>query len=254
MRTVVSTLNEALQHQKPVALATMLEVTGASPAQVGFKLLVLPDGSGVGSVGGGALERQVREDAMTALREDRSRLVHYSLREEGPDAIGMLCGGDVTVFIDVCQPAPVLLIAGGGHIGQPLRDLARIVGFHVIVVDVQADRATVPQFDPTAITARTFVVVITENHLTDQQVLRQVLDTRAAYVGMIGSQRKVETVFDHLRADGVGEDQVARVHAPVGLNLGGRGPAEIALAVLAEILQVRYHGTGKSLASPDGNA
>jgi len=230
-----------------VALATVVEVKGASPAQVGFKLLVRPDGSVVGNVGGGALEQRIREEALGALHEGRSGLFHYALREEGSASVGMLCGGDVTVFVEVYQSAPVLLIVGGGHIGQPLSDLAQFVGFDVRVVDVRPERATVPQLDPAAVTVSTYIVLITEDHVTDEQALRQVLDTPAAYVGMIGSQRKVGIIFDHLRADGVGEEQLARVHAPIGLNLGGRSPAEIALSILAEIVQVQDGGTGQPL-------
>lgn len=242
---VLHELTTAIERREPVALATVVEVKGASPAQVGFKLLVRPDGSVVGNLGGGALEQRVREEAVAALQEGQSRLVHYTLREEGPDAVGMLCGGEVTVFVEVYQPAPLLLIVGGGHIGQPLAEMARIVGFNVQVVDVRPERATVPQFDPTAITPWTYVVLITEDHVTDEQALRQVLDTPAAYIGMIGSRRKVSIIFDHLRAGGVPEERLARVHAPIGLDLGGRSPAEIALAILAEVVQVRYGGSGK---------
>lgn len=245
MMEIITVLDEAIKRQEPVALATVVEVKGASPAQVGFKLLIRPDGSVVGNLGGGALEQKAREEAAVALREGKSRLVHYTLREKGTDAIGMLCGGEVTVFVEVYQPAPTLLIVGGGHIGQPLAEMARIVGFNVQVVDVRPERATVPQLDPATITPWTYVVLITENHVTDEQALRQVLDTPAAYIGMIGSRRKVGTIFDHLRAESISEEQLARVHAPIGLDLGGRSPAEIALSILAEIVQVRYGGSGQ---------
>jgi xanthine dehydrogenase accessory factor len=238
-------LNEALEHNQPVVLATVVDVQGASPAQVGFKLLVRTDGCAVGNVGGGRLEQRVREEATAALRDGRSRLFHSTLREEGPDALGTLCGGDVTFFIEAYNPIPTLLIVGGGHLGRPLAEMARIVGLHVQVVDVQPERATVPQFDPAAITPWTYVVIITQTHVTDEQTLRQVLDTPAAYVGMIGSRRKVQTIFDHLRADGVPEEQLARVHAPIGLDLGGRSPEEIALGILAEVVQVRCAGSGR---------
>lgn len=241
-------LHEVLDRNEPAALATVVSVKGASPAQVGFKLLVRADGSVFGNVGGGALEERVREEALGALRERHSGLFHYALRENGEASVGMLCGGDVTVFIEVYQSAPVLLIVGGGHIGQPLRDLAETVGFEVQVVDVRPERANVAQLDPAAITASTYVVLITENHVTDEQALRQVLQTPAAYVGMIGSQRKVGITFEHLRADGIGEEQLTRVRAPIGLNLGGRSPGEIALSILAEIVQVRCGGTGQPLA------
>jgi xanthine dehydrogenase accessory factor len=213
---------------------------------VGFKLLVRLDGTVVGNVGGGALEQRIRDEARTALLEGKSRLAHYSLREAGSDAVGMLCGGEATVFIEVYQPMPILLIVGGGHIGRPLAEMARIVGFQVQVMDVHPERASVPQFDSAAVCAQMYVVLITENHVTDEQALRQVLNTPAAYIGMIGSQRKVGIIFDHLRADGIGEEQFARVHAPIGLNLGGRRPAEIALSILAEIVQVQHGRTGQA--------
>jgi xanthine dehydrogenase accessory factor len=251
MRQVIAALAEALERNEPVALATVVDVQGASPAQVGLKLLVRPDGSRVGNVGGGELEQRVREEAVTALREGRSRLFHSAPREQGPDALGTLCGGDVTLFIEVYQVVPVLLIVGGGHLGQPLAEMARIVGFHVQVVDVQPERATVPEFDPTTVTPWTYVVIVTRTHATDEQTLRRVLDTPAAYVGMIGSRRKVSTILGHLRADGVPDERLAWVHAPIGLDLGGRSPAEIALAILAEIVQVRYRSSAPSITNPD---
>jgi len=106
----------------------------------------------------------------------------------------------------------------------------------------------VPQLDLAAITPWSYVVIMTETHAADQQALRQVLDTPAAYVGMIGSRRKIRAIFDDLQAEGVPAERLARVRAPIGLDLGGRQPAEIAVAILAEIVQVRCGGTGQSLA------
>jgi len=252
MREIITALDEAVQRSEPVALATVVEVNGASPAQVGFKLLIRPDGSVVGNVGGGELEQRIRDEAAAALRDGGSRLVHYALREQGPDAVGMVCGGDVTVFVEPYQPAPTLLIVGGGHIGRPLADMARVAGFNVQVVDLRSERATVPQFDPATITPWTYVVIITETHIADEQALRQVLDTPAAYVGMIGSRRKIRTIFDSLQAEGVPAERLSRVRAPIGLDLGGRQPAEIAVAILAEIMQVRCGGTGQPLSSGIG--
>jgi xanthine dehydrogenase accessory factor len=243
VKEILGALQQSIDAGEPVALATVVDVKGSSPAQVGFKLLVRADRSVVGNLGGGALEARVREEAAAALAEGKSRLVHYALRETGEDAVGMLCGGEVTVFVEVYQPAPVLLIVGGGHIGRPLAEMARILGFNVQVVDVRPERATVPQLDPAAITPWTYAVIITEDHMTDEQALCQVLGTLAAYVGMIGSRRKIGIIFDHLRSEGITEEQLARVHAPIGLNLGGRSPAEIALSILAEVVQVRYSGT-----------
>jgi xanthine dehydrogenase accessory factor len=242
---VLDALRAATAEAAPVALATVVDVQGASPARSGFKLLVRGDGSCLGNVGGGALEQRVREDAAAALAGGQPRLTHYRLTEAGPDALGMLCGGEVTVFIEPYLPRPVLLIVGGGHIGRPLAELARIVGYEVQVVDVRPERGDRPQFDPTIITDRTYVVLITEDHVTDEAALRQALRTPAPYIGMIGSLRKIGILLGQLRAEGMGEEALARVRAPIGLDTGGREPAEIALAILAEIECVRHGGHGQ---------
>jgi xanthine dehydrogenase accessory factor len=208
--------------------------------------LVYPDGTAAGNVGGGELEARVRQDALVALESGEARITHYTLREEGADAIGMLCGGEVTVFIEPYLPAPVLLIAGGGHIGRPLAELARTVGYHVQTVDLLAERGEQTQLVPEAITPYTYAVLITENHTTDEAALRLLLTTSVRYIGMIGSRRKAATILGHLRSDGYTDEQLARVHAPIGLQLGGREPAEIALAILAEVESVRHGGSGQS--------
>ncbi len=159
----------------------------------------------------------------------------------------MVCGGEVTVFVEPYQPAPTLLIVGGGHIGRPLAEMARLAGFNVQVVDVRPERATAPQFDPAAITPWTYVVIITETH-----------GRRAGAApgprhpgGLCGDDwqpAQDRAIFDGLQAEGVSTDRLSRVHAPIGLDLGGRQPAEIAVAILAEIVQVRCGGTGQPLA------
>jgi len=250
MLDVLCELTTAIERRQPVALATVIETKGASPAQVGFKLLVTMDGRKVGNIGGGALEQQVCQEALQAIAEGRPRMVHYALKEEGPDAIGVLCGGEATVFVEPYLPRPVLLIVGGGHIGRPLAELARVLDYDVQVVDVRPDRATVPQLDPATVTDDTYIVLITENHATDEQALRAVMDTPAAYVGMIGSRRKAGTILEHLRADGVPAERLAQVRAPIGLDLGGRKPAEIALAILAEIEMVRHGGSSQPRSAP----
>jgi xanthine dehydrogenase accessory factor len=245
MLDVLRELTVAVENRRPVALATVVEAQGASPARPGFKLLVRPDGTWLGNVGGGGLEARIRQAAQEALAAGQPCFLHYSLRDEGPDAIGMLCGGEVTVFVEPYLPKPVLLIVGGGHIGRPLAELGQIVGYEVQVVDVRPERADRPQLAPETITADTYAVLITEDHVTDEQALRTVLATPAAYIGMIGSRRKVGAIVARLRADGFTAEQLARVRAPIGLDLGGREPAEIALAILAEVELVSHGGSGQ---------
>lgn len=242
---VLHKLQQAIDAGRPAALATVTEVKGASPARPGFKLLLQGDGSWLGNVGGGELEVRIRQAAQQALVEGQPRVFHFALQEEGPDAIGTLCGGEVNVFIEPYLPRPTLLLVGGGHIGRPLAELARILGYDVGVVDVLPERADRPQLTPETITDRSYVVLISEDHLTDEQALRAVLPTPAAYIGMIGSRRKISVILEHLRADGFSEEQLARVCAPIGLDLGGREPAEIALAILAEIEMARHGGSGR---------
>jgi xanthine dehydrogenase accessory factor len=239
-RDVLHALLEALDRDEAVALATVVEVQGASPAPVGAKLLIWPDGRIAGTVGGGTLEQRVVAEACAALAEGCSRLCHYALREEGPDAVGMLCGGEVRVFIEVYQRPPALLLVGGGNVGRPLTEMARMVGFQVAVVDVDPQRGAVAALEQVPVTADTYVVIMTAEANADEAALRQVVEKPAAYIGMIGSRRKVALIFEHLRQAGVPAEALARVHAPIGLDLGGRGPAEVALSVLAEMVAVRY--------------
>lgn len=244
MLALIQELTAAIEAGQVVALATVINVSGASPARPGFKLLARSDGTWLGNMGGGELEHRIRQAAQEALSTGRTGVVHFTLKEEGPDAIGTLCGGEVTVFVESFVPKPILLLVGGGHVGRPLAELGRVVGYNVQVVDVGPDWAGHPHLAPETITGRTYVVLITEDHVTDEQALRDVLPTPAAYIGMIGSRRKICVILDHLAADAYGEEQLARVHAPIGLDLGGREPAEIALAILAEIELVRHGGSG----------
>jgi len=245
MLEVLKALVGAIENREPVVLATVVDVQGASPARVGFKLLVWPDGKCVGNVGGGELEKRVREDGQEALAKAMAKEVRYSLKEAGEYAIGTLCGGDVTVFFEPYLTMPVLLIVGGGHIGRPLSEMARIAGYHVRIVDVKTERGDLDVLAPEKITGDTYVVLITEDHVTDEQALRDICPTPAPYIGMIGSRRKIQTVLSHLREDGFAEDQLGRLHGPIGLDLGGREPAQIALAILAEIEMVRHGGSGR---------
>ncbi len=140
MLDVLKELVSAIENRDPVALATVINVGGASPARVGSKLLVRPDGRCMGNVGGGELEKRVREACREALLKGAAKEVCYSLREEGEDAIGTLCGGDVTVFMEPYLNQPVLLIVGGGHIGRPLSEIARLMGYDVKIVDMRTER------------------------------------------------------------------------------------------------------------------
>jgi xanthine dehydrogenase accessory factor len=246
----LKTLLEAIERSESVALATIVEVTGSAPAPIGSKVLIWPDGRTSGTVGGGTLEQAIIGDAQIALAESQSRFRRYNLREEGQNAVGMLCGGEVQVFIEVYSTPPTLLLIGGGHVGQPLAEMARQVGFRVEIVDIDPDRRSVEELAHFPISQNTYVVIMTAEANADEEALRQVVETPAAYIGMIGSRRKVAIIFEHLREAGIDEEVLARVRAPIGLNLGGQTPAEIALAVVAEIVAVRYKRDAQPLFRP----
>ena len=240
----VLALAEAIRLGQPAVAATVVEVAGASPAKVGAQIVLRSDGTTTGTVGGGKLEAAILADAQKALASCRSLLKHYTLKEDGDDAVGTLCGGELTVFIQSYMPPPRMVIVGGGHIGRPLQTMAEVAGFETVVVDVQTGRGTVPELQRIALTPDTYVVLITTDHVSDEAALRQVIDSPVPYIGMIGSRAKCQTILNHLRADGYDESALARVYAPIGLDLGGPTAEEIAVAILAEIIAVRQGGTG----------
>lgn len=236
-------------------VATVVESSGSTPRKSGAKMLVTADGGTEGTVGGGKVEAQVTEDALDALRRGISRTVEYELREEGDHALGMVCGGDTKVFLEVHKPAETLLVIGAGHIGEKLAAMGEILGYRIVVLDQRPEFATEERF-PSAevivghpgetaglveIDDRTHIVIVTHGHVHDKETLRSVATSPAAYIGMIGSRRKVATVMSELEEEGVDAEALAGVSAPVGLDLGGDEPAQIALSILAEI-SARRHG------------
>jgi len=235
----------------PFVLATITDVSGSSPRGVGAKMLVFADGGIVETIGGGVLEKQAIEDALSCLRSGVSRSERYELKETGERALGSLCGGQATVFFDVHTPDRRLVIVGAGHVGQKLSTLGKLLDYQVVVLDPRADMATTTRFpdadqvvhgDPAStaelvpIDATTHVVIVTHGHSTDAAALRSVLGSGAASVGMIGSARKVGKIFEQLRDEGADAEQLDRVHAPIGLDIGAETPAELALSIMAEIV------------------
>jgi xanthine dehydrogenase accessory factor len=231
-------LSDAIQNKQSAILATVIDVKGASPAKVGAQVVLFADGTTVGTVGGGILEASTLENAQAALKTGQSGLHHYRLAEEGQDAIGTLCGGEVTVFVQPYFPLPTLVIVGGGYIGWPLKVMSKAAGFEVIVVDVAAGKDSVPELEQVELTKDSYVVLITTDHNSDEAVLRIAIASPARYIGMIGSRHKCNVILEHLKADGFSEDMLNRVYAPIGLDLGGRAPEEIAVAILAEVIAV----------------
>jgi xanthine dehydrogenase accessory factor len=255
----------AIRAGEPGCLLTLIEARGSTPRETGAKMLLRADGSTVGTIGGGPMEAAALRDASQAMAEGTSRVANYSLLGESSTDLGV-CGGEARVLIEVLLPKPTLLIAGAGHVGQPLAQFGQQLGFRIVVADDRAEFANTDRFpgaDELIVgpfaelgqrfvpSPRTYVVIATRGHEFDEVVLKQVVNSPAAYIGMIGSRNKVRSVFDTLMAAGVNKDRLARVYAPIGLRTGGQTPAEIAVSVLAEIIAVQHGGTGEPMCRKD---
>jgi xanthine dehydrogenase accessory factor len=241
MELILIQLAQAISAKEPAALVTVIEAKGASPAKVGAQLVLFQNGTTAGTVGGGKLESSILEDAKKDLAERKCGLHHYQLTEEGQDSIGTLCGGEVTAFVQPYFPPPQLVIVGGGHIGRPLKIMGETAGFDVVVVDVVPGRAAVPEVEKVKLSSDSYVVLITTDHISDEAAMRIALKTPAPYSGMSGSLAKWRTIRENLTADGYGDADLSRIFAPIGLDLGGPTPQEIAVAILAEVVAVRHH-------------
>lgn len=239
MNEALLALANAIEHKETAVLATVVEISGASPIKPGAQMTLLADGHTTGTVGGGNLEAAILADAVKAQQSGQPRLAHYALTPAGPDAIDALCGGDVKVFLQPYLPPPRLVIVGGGHIGRPLQAMGTLLDFDVDIVDVQPDRHTAPDLNADTFTPDTYVVLITTDYVSDEAAMRVVLQSPARYIGMIGSRAKCRTILANLTADGYNDSDLQRIHAPIGLHLGGPTPTEIALSILAEITAVR---------------
>jgi xanthine dehydrogenase accessory factor len=242
-------------------LATIIRDRGSVPRRAGSKMLIYPDGRSEGTIGGGELESRVTSEARQALVDGRTRTLVYTLSDPEAGDPG-LCGGEVEVFIEPVRPLPTLVVVGAGHVGKAVAHLGRWLGFRVVVSDDRAELAT-PEAVPGAdlylhcaleelpdrlpVTDQTYLVLTTRNVTIDAAGLPELLNTPAAYVGVIGSRRRWETTAQILRDQGQGAEQIERVYSPMGLELNAETPEEIAISILAQIILVRRGGSGESM-------
>jgi xanthine dehydrogenase accessory factor len=254
MDAVFSALAEAIARGEAVALVTIVRAHGSTPQRVGAKLLVFDDGRTVGTIGGGCYEHDAFWKAREALRSRQSRLVHYELTDDLAEESGLICGGQMDVFIDPIEPAPRLYLLGAGHVGFELGQIATSVGFQLHVVDDREKFANRERFPQAAdvvvddlvewasradIPASSYVVVLTRGHRQDHEVLRALAGREFRYVGLIGSRAKVARLTEALIEGGAPPEWLRRLHAPIGFDIGAVSPAEIAVAILAELIAVR---------------
>jgi xanthine dehydrogenase accessory factor len=261
--TVYNEVQASLKRGEQIVVATVVKTAGAAPCGVGTKMLVRADGSASGSFAGPHTDGKVVAAARQALRENRPLLTHIHLDADQGEAVGS-CGATLEIFCELLRPEPRLIIAGAGYVAQALAKLAASLDFRIVVVDDRRDLADPAVFGeavsltfgdiPQTLRAleadeSSFVVIVTRGHHQDEQALRAALESRAAYVGMIGSPAKVKHIFKTLQHAGVAPHLLERVHAPIGLDLGAETPDEIALSIAAEIVMLRHQASGVSLRS-----
>jgi xanthine dehydrogenase accessory factor len=252
---VLTAANEAMARGETVALVTIVRATGSTPQRVGAKMLVYADGRTVGTIGGGCYESEAFWKARDAIATGRPTVVRFDLNDDLAGESGLICGGQMEVFIEPLAPAPHLYIAGGGHVGVQLARAAAEVGFRIHVVDDREKFASPDRFpgaeevvvdsipewlEQAPIPPRSYVAIVTRGHQHDLAALRAVVTRELRYVGLIGSRAKITRIFDALLEEGVAPDALRRVHAPIGLDIGAVTPQEIAVSIVAELVAVRH--------------
>ena len=259
---------DLIEQGEDFVIAKVVDTSGSTPRKKGAVLMMKKDGVTIGTVGGGLLEAETEKLCRKTFEtKEKSHVYEFTLDEKQKGALDMGCGGDATVqidYIDAENPgdfvkefklASTAYIFGGGHVAYALEPVLRHVDFRTVVIDDReeyanperypyADRTiAVDNFDNAFDNIETdddsYIIIVTRGHRGDLQVLREALKRDFAYLGMIGSRRKNELLFDTLRKEGVPESKLAEVHAPIGLKIGSETPEEIAVSIVAEIIQVR---------------
>jgi xanthine dehydrogenase accessory factor len=247
--------------------ANVIAAPPAGQAAVGDKMLVRPDGSRLGALGGGRLEAEVVEACVAGTSRHAVETVRFD--SEGARIDDRRTEAAYEIMIEVVEAPATLVIVGGGHIGRSLCRIAAEVGFSVTVIDdrpeyanqerfPEADRVICDDFEDTLVAlpsdSNTYFVLVTRGHKQDEISLRTVLTKPWAYLGMIGSKRRTGAVLLHLEEDGYPSHLLDRVHTPIGLDIGAETPEEISVSIVAELIMVRRGGTGRQMYYRRGSA
>ncbi len=261
MQTIFQALSELEKNNGSAALCTVTKSEGSTPRHVGSKMLVYLDGKFFGTVGGGELESRVINAALETIKSGKAQNLSYTMADPSRGDPGV-CGGTVEVFVEPILPPATIVVIGGGHVGKAVVHLAKWLGFRVAVSDDREEFCnpeSVPGADayypvPMAelasqlnVTRQTYLVVTSRGSPIDAAGLPPLLESDAAYIGVIGSKRRWLTTAKALKEKGVPDEKLARVHSPMGLELNAETPEEIAVSIMAEILMQRDKGTGKMM-------
>ncbi|MBM3812080.1 MAG: xanthine dehydrogenase [Acidimicrobiia bacterium] len=236
------------------ALATIVQVNGSIPSYESAKLLVREDGSMAGTIGGGCVEAEVWNAAREVIETEQPKHLTFSLSQDAAYDNGLICGGQLNVFVEPIVPQPRAFIFGAGHVSKSLSKVASMAGFATVIVDDReafANRQRFPEadevhagsheeiFEKLDIGTTGYIIIVTRGHKDDMRVLKLALGTPARYIAMIGSKRKVLGVMKELEKEGFAAGAFDRLFAPMGLEIGAESPEEIAVSVVAEMIAVR---------------
>ncbi|NLH39749.1 MAG: hypothetical protein GX445_06780 [Elusimicrobia bacterium] len=249
---IISRLNDDINNKKNLAVVSIVSSEGSTPRDIGSKMIVYPDKTIYGTIGGGELEHLVIKDAVDCIKKNENKKLVFDLTPSGIDA---LCMGKVEVLIEVYTWPVRVLILGAGHVALSLSKLLDFLQIPYSVADDRNEFANRDNFLNAAdiindlphkalkkypVDENTYIVIVTRGHIYDEKCLRESLNTKACYIGMIGSKSKVKEIFKRLDKEGLYPQRDKRVYSPVGLSLGGKTPNEIAVSIVSEILCVSY--------------
>ena len=253
---ILKRIIESLNNEEKIALVTLTENKGSTPRYEGSLMLVWEDGKSFGSIGGGKIEYTVIQEAVEALKTNKNKIFNHSLTPEGD--LKMQCGGEAKGFIRVFVPEKRLIIAGGGHVGEKVLELATFLGFKCTIIDDREEYRTKESLQKASniiispynealkqitITKDTYIVIATKGHAGDLEFVKESLRTGAKYIGLIGSKVKHVFIKNSLIQDGFSEEDINRIYGPVGLNISNQLPEEIAVSIMSEILLIKNNGT-----------
>ena len=236
------------------AVATIVQVNGSIPSFESAKILVREDGSFMGTVGGGCVEAEVWNAAREVIETEKPRHLSFSLGQDAAYDEGLICGGQLNIFVEPVIPQPRAFIFGGGHVSKGISKIATLAGFSTSIIDNREAFANAERFPEAEATyaeeyeevfpklpvnSSSYIIIVTRGHRDDMRVLRWAVNTPARYIAMIGSKRKTISVVHELEKEGISREAFDKVFAPMGLEIGAEMPEEIAISVVAEMIAVR---------------
>lgn len=259
---ILKAVSSAVERGIETAVVTVLEVKGSSPGKEGAMMAVFSDGSILGTVGGGALEYEFIQEALKAIKENKSCEKSFELTEKG--SLHMKCGGFVRAYIKVFAKREKLLIMGGGHLGAELYTLGKFLNKYVVIFDDReefANRERFPEADEIilgkmketvknySIDENSYIIIVTRGHENDKECLKAILDKKVfpKYIGMVGSRGKVLSTYKELLDEGYLKEELKKIYSPIGLDISSSEPKEIALGIMAEITAVKNQKTGEHM-------